>query len=135
MCRMRLELRIDCQCAVQIPKYVPSSLSYFKTVWHKMYDDFKLRRHCRFAKCTLCTLLKDKKHSHKSSPAEKAEASALLDGHYLYVAKERLVEHRKKQRAKHDNDVLFLAMDGMAQYYQGIPQFAVHTKADAGDCM
>ena len=69
--------------------YAHVSKSYFFGIWRQYYPNVKCRKWLRFAKCTTCVQLREKKHDRTLPKAERAEAEKTLKRHYEAMKRER----------------------------------------------
>ena len=78
------------------------SVDYFKKVWTNNCPNLILRKTCRFSKCNFCVRWKKEKEVARGQSNEVARtlADRMLDGHYKWVRRERVLWNNKKQKAK-----------------------------------
>ena len=48
--------------------------NYFLEIWSTNFPDLRLRKHCRFAKCTFCVTQKELQADQTTTEADKAES-------------------------------------------------------------
>ena len=74
------------------------SKSYFNALWHNNFPEIRLRKHCRFAKCSFCVHWR--KISRGENFARKAEARRKLKLHRGWAnTRERGLWHHKMNLA------------------------------------
>lgn len=112
--------------------YTEVKKSYFNHIWRTHFTDCRVRRHCRFSKCTFCVGKRAIIDSPTASAAEKADAKRVLQLHYNWSnTKERGEWKRKRDEAINDPEhYLCISLDGTDQFPHGFPSFFEQTKDD-----
>ena len=96
------------------------------------FEEIRLRKHCRFAKCDFCEEWKGRMHDQSVDAAVRAEAKERYTEHANWAhVRERGFYHTKKLKAEKDpTNFMSIALDGTDQMYQGLPHFGQKIKGD-----
>ena len=107
--------------------------NYFLEIWTTNFPDLRLRKHCRFAKCTFCVTQKELQADQTTTEADKAESRERSRLHISWaLTRERGMYHRKVAKAVQEpTKVLSVALDGTDKMINGFPHFWRTTKEDA----
>ena len=105
---------------------------YFNYIWRTCFSECRVRRHCRFAKCSFCVGKRAIIDSPNASATEKADARRVLRLHYKWSnTMERGEWKRKRDDAINDpQHYLCISLDGTDQFPNGLPSFFEQTKED-----
>ena len=112
--------------------YILVKRPYFNKIWRTHYPECRVRRHCRFSKCSFCVSKRAIVESPNASATERADARRVLRLHYNWTnAKERGVWHSKRDKGINDpGNYLVISLDGTDQFPNGLPSFFEQTKDD-----
>jgi len=123
-----------CHCPNGIPVYIDCCPQYFYDTWSTHFPEVKVRKHCRFSKCSFCILQRQLRDSHTRNRSVVAAANARLEGHYKFVKHERTVHTTKVKECRLDpTKTLCASMDGTSQLRFGLPSFKEISKLDCGN--
>jgi hypothetical protein len=119
-------------CRANPTMYTLCKSSLFYAVWREQFSQFRLRKHCRFSKCTFCVDHRNILYSPTESQDAKLRSKDLLRQHYQWAnTRERGVWHSKRVEANESPDkVLVVSLDGTDQFPHGVPHFREHTKKE-----
>jgi hypothetical protein len=122
----------DCKLFDEL--YTCCSPDHFNKVWAKNFPEVRLRKHCRFSKCSFCVHWRGVATSRDVSAFVKADAKNRLKQHYGWAqARERGYYHFKRDRAvKSPEDYISIAIDATDKLNNGLPHFFEKTKSDDG---
>ena len=109
--------------------------SYFNAVWAEHFPDIRLRKHCRFTKCTFCVYHRTIIESMKSSSLAYTVAKEAMRRHYRWAhQRERGLYMEKRSQAKlNPAKFLSIAIDGTDKFPNGFPHFKETTKGTDGE--
>jgi hypothetical protein len=102
----------DCK---QFPNlYTSVSQSYFYDNWRRLFPEVRLRRHCKFAKCSFCVRWRMVIERATSSANQKAEAKARMRAHRSWaITRERgLFKTKRNQAIQNPKESISISMDG-----------------------
>ena len=104
----------------------------FYKVWREQFSQFRLRKHCRFSKCTFCVHHRNVCYDPTASQDAKLMSKDLLRQHYQWAnTRERGLWHAKLVEANENPEkYLVIPLDGTDQFAHGLPHFFEHTKAE-----
>ena len=105
---------------------------YFLKVWSKLYQEIRVRKHCRFAKCDFCEERRGQMHDQSVSVKERVRAKLRYKDHVEWAhIRERGDYHSKILKATTEPEkYLSIAVDGTDQMPQGFPHFRQKLKDD-----
>jgi hypothetical protein len=91
--------------------YVKCSIDYFNKVWRENYSNVRLRKHCRFAKCTFCVRWRS---IYEKNDKQRNEAFLKLKEHRAWAnIRERAHWQAKRNTAiHHPDEAISLSLDG-----------------------
>lgn len=113
----------DCELYPSV--FVPCQYPWFIKCWLKHFlKQIRLRKHCRFSKCTECIQLKLVKDDRKLRMQTRQEAHTGLDKHYRYIKRERTLQLKRAWDAiKDPTKVLTICQDATNQLPFGFPNY------------
>ena len=107
-------------------------VDYFLATLRDSFQEIRMRKHCRFAKCDFCGEWKGKMHDQSVGAALRAEARARYTAHVEWAhIRERGFYHSKRLQADKEPDkYMSIALDGTDQFPYGFPHFRQKQKND-----
>lgn len=120
----------DCDCFPMI--YTKCSRQWFQTIWNKHFPFVRIRKHCRFAKCSFCVKWREVSRDYRNSALKREESRQRLAAHRDWaVTAERGFWHAKKAKALlTPSHYISLSIDGTQKLPNGFPAWFETTKAD-----
>ena len=108
--------------------------SYFNYLWRTLFNEIRLRKHCRFTKCPFCVTQREVSQDRNLSPETRQEAKRKLRLHLSWAHKrERGLYMEKIAKArKEPSKYISIAIDGTDKFPNGFPHFFEVTKETDG---
>ena len=113
----------DCSLFPQI--FVPCQYQWFTQVWRHHYGKkIRLRKHCKFTKCSECIRLRGIKSDRTRRMVDRLAAKDELSTHYKWIKTERELALKKAYDAvREPTKFLSICQDGTNQLPFGFPNF------------
>jgi hypothetical protein len=114
--------------------YKTCTSQWFNTIWREHFPEVRLRKHCRFAKCSFCVKWRQIATDKKVSSKTREDAKNRLKMHVAWAHKdERGYYHSKRAQAiREPAEFISIAIDGTDKFPNGFPHFFEKTKSDDG---
>ena len=94
--------------------YIPVSKPYFSENWRRLFPEVRLRRHCKFAKCSFCVRWRMVIERATSNAAHKAEAKARLKAHrdWATILERGVFKTKRDHSIQNPKLSISISMDG-----------------------